>query len=307
MIGSILHCIRSCFDNDDDDHQQQQQLRTTPQRRQQQQQQQSHYDPPRPSFISRSIRGPRIANFSEQEPTSSDTMLATETVEFQTRDDDESSFGDSTCCRPEPILSPPDPQQQQPSPSFSHATANTTTTTSSTTTTTASRRKPPKRLFWFWRRASHYEQVDQLEDEDTISTVRGVVMTSTTTKRAAGGGDKHFLKTASTFQTAHEIPSISSQEIVLPGSDLQQQMAKKMAEALKQQAKGDNPTSDDVDYEDECVICMEAFTPENPRMPTMCGCGENKTSFHLPCLYQWMDQSNHQCPSCRQTLVWEEF
>lgn len=94
--------------------------------------------------------------------------------------------------------------------------------------------------------------------------------------------------------TRDNIPCIASNEIVLPGSKLQQEMAAKM-EAAKL-------TDDDV----ECVICMEQFDASNPRMPTLCGCGENKTFFHLPCLYQWLDQST-ECPSCREKLTWEEF
>lgn len=101
------------------------------------------------------------------------------------------------------------------------------------------------------------------------------------------------LRTAISFDQSKEIPSIKTEEIVLPGSDLQHKMALKMCETLEEQG-------------DECVICMDGFTPENPRMPTMCGCGENKTYFHLPCLYQWIEQ-NEDCPSCRNTLLWEEF
>eukprot|EP00591_Stephanopyxis_turris_P003997 CAMPEP_0195508894 /NCGR_PEP_ID=MMETSP0794_2-20130614/1983_1 /TAXON_ID=515487 /ORGANISM="Stephanopyxis turris, Strain CCMP 815" /LENGTH=375 /DNA_ID=CAMNT_0040635981 /DNA_START=74 /DNA_END=1201 /DNA_ORIENTATION=- len=103
------------------------------------------------------------------------------------------------------------------------------------------------------------------------------------------------------------MPSISSHEIVLPGSDLQKHMALCMQRQLYK-SSDQNPNEN----EDECVICMEGFTRDNPRMPTLCGCGENNTFFHLPCLYQWVEGdgsggSRRHCPSCRETLVWEEF
>lgn len=94
--------------------------------------------------------------------------------------------------------------------------------------------------------------------------------------------------------TLLDIPCINSDEIVFPGSALQKEMAAQLQCAkLKEE---------DV----ECVICMEPFSFDNPRMPTLCACGENKTFFHLPCLYQWIEQSSN-CPSCRQPLAWEEF
>ena len=102
-----------------------------------------------------------------------------------------------------------------------------------------------------------------------------------------------FLRTASTFDESKEIPSINADAIVLPGSKLQAQMAAAAQKSLDEMG-------------DECVICMESFDATNPRMPTLCGCGENKTYFHLPCLYQWVEQ-NKNCPSCRKRLRWEEF
>mmetsp|Transcript_12438 Transcript_12438/g.36126 ORF Transcript_12438/g.36126 Transcript_12438/m.36126 type:complete len:330 (+) Transcript_12438:465-1454(+) len=103
-----------------------------------------------------------------------------------------------------------------------------------------------------------------------------------------------FLKLAKSFNSSNYVPTIAESEVVVPGSKLQKAMAIAAAKAF-----------DDND-EDECVICMEPFDPTNPRMPTLCGCGQNKTYFHLPCLYQWIDQ-NEECPSCRQPLRWEEF
>jgi hypothetical protein len=106
---------------------------------------------------------------------------------------------------------------------------------------------------------------------------------------------KSPLRAAVCFETnSDDIPTIHAEEVVLPGSLLQQQMA--LSASANLEAQGD-----------ECVICMDAFDPSNPRIPTLCGCGENKTFFHLPCLFQWVDQSGTTCPSCRQSLRWEEF
>lgn len=97
-------------------------------------------------------------------------------------------------------------------------------------------------------------------------------------------------------QQNDKIPTIASSEVVMPGSKLQ----KMMSEKLKNEGYGGESV------EDECVICMEGFDETNPRMPTLCGCGANKTYFHLPCLYHWIEQSK-ECPSCRKELTWEEF
>jgi hypothetical protein len=101
------------------------------------------------------------------------------------------------------------------------------------------------------------------------------------------------LRTASSFRHSKGLPAIDPEEVVIPGSALQHEMAASMSSTLEEQG-------------DECVICMEGFDATNPRMPTLCGCGENKTYFHLPCLYQWIEQSR-ECPSCRKRLRWEEF
>lgn len=124
-----------------------------------------------------------------------------------------------------------------------------------------------------------------LEDSDATST-------------SPSGNDNErecrpILTQASSFDSSKEVLTIQTEQVVIPGSDLQHQMAKAMAGKLEE-------------HDDECVICMEGFDPTNPRMPTLCGCGENKTYFHLPCLYQWIEQSRN-CPSCRETLQWEEF
>lgn len=103
------------------------------------------------------------------------------------------------------------------------------------------------------------------------------------------------LRQARSFDSSTDIPCIGASEVVVPGSDLQKEMARLMAHSKL--------TAHDAD---ECVICMEGFDPTNPRMPTLCGCGENRTFFHLPCLYQWLEQSEN-CPSCREKLNWDEF
>lgn len=93
------------------------------------------------------------------------------------------------------------------------------------------------------------------------------------------------------------IPAIEKEHFVMPGSNLQKQMS------LDLQSKGFGLVMDGTE---ECVICMEPFDATNPRMPTLCGCGENNTYFHLPCLYQWIEKDLN-CPTCRQKLTWEEF
>ena len=81
------------------------------------------------------------------------------------------------------------------------------------------------------------------------------------------------------------------------------------AASLKEDAVNDGASDydDDEEEEDECVICMEPFHPTlNPRMPTACGCGDNKTYFHLPCLLTWVER-DVTCPGCRERLIWQEF
>lgn len=109
------------------------------------------------------------------------------------------------------------------------------------------------------------------------------------------------LRQAVSFTATNDINhlcTIHADEIVLPGSMIQQQMAEQMILST-----GKSITTTMVD---ECVICMEPFDSSNPRMPTVCHCGTNKTYFHLPCLYQWIEQSE-DCPSCRTKITWEEF
>jgi hypothetical protein len=123
---------------------------------------------------------------------------------------------------------------------------------------------------------------------------------SSTTAKKSVPTQQSPLRQALTFNTStnSNIPcTINSDEIVLPGSIIQQQMAQQMKLCAKSVVQGTI---------DECVICMEPFDSTNPRMPTLCSCGVNKTYFHLPCLYQWIEQSE-ECPSCRTKITWEEF
>jgi hypothetical protein len=57
-------------------------------------------------------------------------------------------------------------------------------------------------------------------------------------------------------------------------------------------------------HDDECVICLEEFSSENPQVSTLCQCGENRSKFHYPCLLMWM-QKKPVCPTCDQTLFYE--
>jgi hypothetical protein len=104
------------------------------------------------------------------------------------------------------------------------------------------------------------------------------------------------LSIATVYKSMNDIPSIDLEQVVLPGSSLQRQMS------LRLQSKGILTES----AVDECVICMEPFDDFNPRIPTRCGCGDNRTLFHLPCMYQWLEKCR-ECPTCRQVLKWEEL
>lgn len=140
-----------------------------------------------------------------------------------------------------------------------------------------------RRLRHRWQTSEPFYDImrQQQNEEDEIESLKKHAMSSP-------------VHQATSFTSDRDIPCIHSDEIVFPGSAIQQQMA--------EQLKSAKLKDDDI----ECVICMEPFSHDNPRMPTMCGCGENKSFFHLPCLYQWMEQHD-ECPSCRTKLTWEEF
>lgn len=157
--------------------------------------------------------------------------------------------------------------------------------------------RPPSEngpLAGIWNRLTNgnYQHIAATSSEDDDDALSNIRRSSRCTKTDC---NKSPLRAASSFDSSKDILTIRMEEIVLPGSALQYQMAHKMSESLQ-----------NVNHDDECVICMESFSVDNPRMPTLCGCGENKTYFHLPCLYQWMDQSD-ECPSCRHKIAWEEF
>eukprot|EP00542_Grammatophora_oceanica_P010412 CAMPEP_0194033584 /NCGR_PEP_ID=MMETSP0009_2-20130614/6221_1 /TAXON_ID=210454 /ORGANISM="Grammatophora oceanica, Strain CCMP 410" /LENGTH=228 /DNA_ID=CAMNT_0038674299 /DNA_START=267 /DNA_END=953 /DNA_ORIENTATION=+ len=177
--------------------------------------------------------------------------------------------------------------------SYSAGTSSSSHAAASAVASTACAPPPPSEpngLVWFWQRLTQQsaKEYDVLAQSETAAA-------STSNLKSSPIPIPHSpLRTARSFDSqSHSVPSIHSDEIVLPGSLLQQKMAQKMCETLEEQG-------------DECVICLEGFSDTNPRMPTHCGCGDNKTFFHLPCLYQWMDQDPN-CPSCRNKLHWDEF
>lgn len=257
MMASLLHCLlQTCFEDENENENN------------------NAYQPPRPAAPARMVR---YASTSHGE------------------DVDESDDGDD-CCRPEPgtdneqdglhlfwrrlrdrwrIYESLEPVQSPPPPEGSISPSHA-----------ASRDVPFQRSapFGIVRRStsatgsSANNNKAPSDDEPTLSSL-----------------SPPPLRTARSFRHSGGTPAIEPEEVVLPGSDLQKQMAKAMSMGLEGQ-----------DWGDECVICMETFTKENPRMPTLCGCGENKTYFHLPCLYQYIEQSR-DCPSCRKRLRWEEF
>lgn len=155
----------------------------------------------------------------------------------------------------------------------------------------------------FWRRLFHFGSSKELSsNNDSVKRTTHEPLSS-----AAVTDDENY--TASPLRLANSytsgggtdsIPAINLDEFVMPGSKLQ----KAMSEALRKE--NDFKCVTKVDYEDECVICFEGFDKDNPRMPTLCGCGENKTYFHLPCLLQWTDK-HLECPACRQKITWQEF
>ncbi len=92
-------------------------------------------------------------------------------------------------------------------------------------------------------------------------------------------------------------PRVYDESENVPGSDLQ------AAIALSLQLAGirGEPTSP------ECVICLDDFTDENPRMPTICSCGIGLAGFHKQCLKRWLAKRGAcVCPSCDQPIFFEE-
>jgi hypothetical protein len=125
------------------------------------------------------------------------------------------------------------------------------------------------------------------------------------------------LHAASSFDTSQgDVFTIAKDEVVVPGSPLQFRMSQAMLASMPMIRPYQSPSDSNRECstitttcpiaEDECVICLESFDQTNPRIPTLCGCGTNKTYFHLPCLYRWIEKSQN-CPSCRQRLQWDEL
>eukprot|EP00249_Psilotum_nudum_P020399 c27683_g2_i1 orf=517-1203(+) len=54
------------------------------------------------------------------------------------------------------------------------------------------------------------------------------------------------------------------------------------------------------DDEDICPTCLDGYNDENPKISTECG-----HSFHLSCIYEWMERSKH-CPVCGKEMIFNE-
>ncbi|KAK9668105.1 hypothetical protein RND81_13G035800 [Saponaria officinalis] len=52
--------------------------------------------------------------------------------------------------------------------------------------------------------------------------------------------------------------------------------------------------------EEDCPICLEEYTEENPKLLTRC-----EHNFHLCCILEWMERSD-TCPVCDQEVVIDE-
>ncbi|KAH9621469.1 hypothetical protein KSS87_022633 [Heliosperma pusillum] len=52
--------------------------------------------------------------------------------------------------------------------------------------------------------------------------------------------------------------------------------------------------------EEDCPVCLEEYTEENPKLLTKC-----EHHFHLCCILEWMERSN-TCPVCDKEVVIDE-
>ncbi|KAJ3674309.1 hypothetical protein LUZ60_004925 [Juncus effusus] len=55
------------------------------------------------------------------------------------------------------------------------------------------------------------------------------------------------------------------------------------------------------DEENDCPICLEEYTEENPKMELQCN-----HDFHLSCIYEWMERSE-ACPVCGKVMLFDEI
>ncbi|TDH64866.1 uncharacterized protein CCR75_000615 [Bremia lactucae] len=62
---------------------------------------------------------------------------------------------------------------------------------------------------------------------------------------------------------------------------------------------------DEGQLELECIMCLDTFNEENPKVRTLCHCGMNRTNFHMSCLLEWLNR-NANCPVCREYLFFED-
>jgi hypothetical protein len=158
------------------------------------------------------------------------------------------------------------------------------------------------------------EEYDEDEDDEENGQYASDDLSSPSSPRDQDGGqDDGHADAASFAHTPERLPATSlasfspasaaspgalvdPDAFVLPGSALQAALALSMQDVVgKPGTEGD-----------ECVICMDTFTAEDPKMLTLCNCGMNKTNFHYSCLLQWTSKSS-TCPSCRHELLWEEM
>lgn len=211
--------------------------------------------------------------------------VATAAASSNSDDEDEND----NCCRPCTNEASSSTAEIISSTPAAATAVRASTTTIRRMSNNRSNTDPASSLSKFWRTFREKLNLDTPESNSSNDS------TNPETRQQKRDETVPILTQASSFDSSREIPTIQNEQVVMPGSELQFQMAKAMSEKLEAH-----------DDENECVICMEGFDPTNPRMPTLCGCGSNKTYFHLPCLYQWIEQSK-KCPSCAKRLRWEEF